>query len=398
MEEELVNLKLNIIQMKTVTQTLKPKEEFEKMKPIIENQIERLKKESQNLPEEAKNNFQNIAEQIKQTQSQVKSFVNRYFKPGSLAFYFFQSQIGIFDKKLGEISQLSKEISNENLNQKINKANEILGSILITTLQFRQIAETLKGQENLSISQSDLDLFTKEAEKLYSFWAKNAELQAKKDAYKIAISQIETYLKALSEALSKEDSREYEKKIQELEAKVSQLESQLPKTILKTPIRAKVSKIFKKEGDFFDPQKREPLLELLPQVSYEIEAKIPAEFVSKIKEGMPVEITCPGIDQKLSGKIALLSPEQSLAKIAPDNLLQNIAPNMHCDVFATLIYKENVLVLPKEALKKEKNDYYVEVLQGKRKIKRKVKVGVVQQNLVEIVEGLKEKEKVILPK
>ncbi len=74
-----------------------------------------------------------------------------------------------------------------------------------------------------------------------------------------------------------------------------------------------------------------------------------------------------------------------------------IKPTMTADIIIQSERRENVLVVPGEAVKKINNETTVEVLQGREVKEKEIEIGLEGSNdMVEVISGLKEGEKVIL--
>lgn len=77
-------------------------------------------------------------------------------------------------------------------------------------------------------------------------------------------------------------------------------------------------------------------------------------------------------------------------------LPEGIKPGMTADIEITSASKENILVIPEEAIKKEDGKNFVKVYKNGKIEKREIKVGLKGDGKVEVVSGLKEGEKIIL--
>jgi macrolide-specific efflux system membrane fusion protein len=69
---------------------------------------------------------------------------------------------------------------------------------------------------------------------------------------------------------------------------------------------------------------------------------------------------------------------------------------MTTNVTLYLEMRKNVLTIPTSAIKRERGERFVTVIDGDKKVHRKVKIGWNSNGTTEIVSGLNEGEKVII--
>lgn len=137
-----------------------------------------------------------------------------------------------------------------------------------------------------------------------------------------------------------------------------------------------------------------------------VETQVDEVDIGDIREGTPALITVDAYpDKNFTGKVTQISPmasiEQNLTffdvKIEifdPANLLR---VNMSADVKIIPKKKENALAIPLEVLKGKKNEYYVLVKKNPGKFeKQDIKIGIENDKYVEVVEGLKENDEILL--
>lgn len=137
-----------------------------------------------------------------------------------------------------------------------------------------------------------------------------------------------------------------------------------------------------------------------------VETQVDEVDIGNIREGTPALITVDAYpDKNFTGKVTQVSPMASIEQnltffnvkveiFDPSNLLR---VNMSADVKIIPRKKENALAIPLEALKGKKNDYYVLVKRNPKKIeKQAIKIGIENDRYVEVVEGLKENDEILL--
>lgn len=137
--------------------------------------------------------------------------------------------------------------------------------------------------------------------------------------------------------------------------------------------------------------------------------EIASENLSKLKVGMDAYAVAG--DKKLTGKVVsidegnpmsqfLQGPQSSkenthTATIKLDSLPQPARMGQQLAVTINIDQKENVLIVPKTAIKYFESTPYVKVIQDDNKIEKFVKLGIDNGNEVEILEGVSEGEEVM---
>jgi multidrug efflux pump subunit AcrA (membrane-fusion protein) len=69
---------------------------------------------------------------------------------------------------------------------------------------------------------------------------------------------------------------------------------------------------------------------------------------------------------------------------------------MTTNVTIYLEIKKNVLTIPTSAIKRDKGERFVTVIDGDKQVQRKVKIGWNSNGTTEIVSGLNEGEKIVI--
>jgi HlyD family secretion protein len=142
-----------------------------------------------------------------------------------------------------------------------------------------------------------------------------------------------------------------------------------------------------------------PLMTLVDLSVLEVELEIPETYAADLGIGMPAEITTP--DGKAMGKLSALSPEvvrnQVLARVRftgaqPSNLRQSQR------VSARLLIEEkaNVLTLPRGPFVETGGGRFAYVVEGNVAERRPIRVGATSVSAVEIQDGVKEGDKVVV--
>jgi len=378
-----------------------PKEEEIELAKV---NFEKAKGDFENFPSQVSSSFNYFYLKLKQIKDQIQVIKDLYFSDPLSYSQDFRAEKENIERNIEELESEKEEISTSNVKDKVEKVDQILNSIFSSLEKMRKIMDDVKEMKN--ISQSNILLLDSQKEIVNSLISQNLSLKTNYNLLKSALDSAQKNLNLLQSQPKKEDVEIYEAKVKEAENQVLILENNLEKTKLKSPVSGTVAKVFKEEGEKVEAMMKDIVFQILPEKNFEIEVDIYEEDVAKIKIGDPVEITFPSIEnQKFFGKVTFIDPIEKIkdgvvyygVKILPESLPENVLPGMSCDLKIIVERKENVLIVPEEALKKKDGEYFVDVFEGGKIFERKVKVGIFGDNFVEILEGLKEGEKVLLP-
>lgn len=225
--------------------------------------------------------------------------------------------------------------------------------------------------------------------------AASGALQSAKDSYD-----------GLTAAPRSEDASLLQAQIRQSEAQVQLLKSQINDTILVSPVDGQVAAINLEPGETAQPMAAGGVVSILPSDPYEITVDIYEEDIVKVKPGNEVSISLIAFpDRKFSGKVTSVEPGQKLVngivyyetKISFNDAPENLKPGMSADIVITTASKDDVLAVPESSLQKKGDTYYVQVLENGLVSERTVQTGLKSKNEVEITDGLREGEKVIIP-
>jgi len=133
-------------------------------------------------------------------------------------------------------------------------------------------------------------------------------------------------------------------------------------------------------------------------------ASVDETDIAQVELGQQVDITLDAYpDELFEGIVTKIDPEtvveQNVTTIPVTVEIQNpdarLKPGMNATCNFIVDRKENVLVVPTEAVKDEDGHYTVTVIKDGKQIERSVEVGLAGDNYTEIVAGLKEGEEVV---
>jgi len=220
---------------------------------------------------------------------------------------------------------------------------------------------------------------------------------------KVQLKKAEDELNLLTAKARQEDIDAVKAKIKQNEAKISLLKTKISKSYLKSPIQGKITDIKKEEGEVV--QAHEPVVSLLSQQPFQIEADIYEEDIVKVKVGDPVTINIVAFpNESLKGKVCAIDPVEKVIdgvvyyKVTIDfgKEKKGLKPGMTADIVIETDKRENVLIIPKEAIKKRNGKNTVWVFENGEVKEKEIEIGLVGDDFAEVVSGLKEGEEIII--
>jgi len=201
-----------------------------------------------------------------------------------------------------------------------------------------------------------------------------------------------------------EDKSLYEAKVKQAQSQVDALENQVEETVLRSPAAGQIVEVKKRAGELVQPALQEAAIVLLPDDDYEIEVDIYEEDVVKVKIGNSVDISLVAFPEKaFGGKVISIDPAEKLVEgvvyyevvIGFEEAPDDIRPGMTADISIKTALRENVLILPEDVIFERDGKNFVEVLINDKLTEKEVEIGLAD-DMVEIISGLEEGEKVIL--
>ena len=203
-----------------------------------------------------------------------------------------------------------------------------------------------------------------------------------------------------------EDVDLYQAQVDKARAEVQILENKIQEASLKSPVDGQIIEIKKRAGELVQSALSDSVVIILPTDTYEIEADIYEEDVVKMNIGNEVDISLIAFpDQTFKGRVISVDPAEKLVEgvvyyktiIDFEKIPEGVKPGMTADLVIKTASKENVLIIPRNAINKKDGKTIVETLNGKNIGEREVKIGLEGNNdMAEIISGLNEGEKVII--
>jgi HlyD family secretion protein len=356
--------------------------------------------------------------QIYNALSFIKEFIEEYvsvYDQNAKKIMSARTEVSDAEKQAKVYLEAAKEGSAES--ESINQALSVMRDSLKTTFDGLEVTravidDSVVYRNNVSSSdKTSLDTLKTNANSAI------VNIVASQQAISSGRSSLETARTSLEEAenrlsLVTAESRQvdidlYQAQIRQAEARVLLYENQLSQSRLVSPLSGKIAEINKRVGELVQPALQDAVMVILPEIPYEIRADIYEEDVVKTAIGNPVDITLVAFPGKtFAGRIVSISPAEKLVDgvvyyevtIGLDEAPEGMKPGMSADIVIKTNSKDNVLVIPEEAIMINDARNFVEVFVDGKIEERDVEVGLegTSDDMVEIISGLEQGEKVIL--
>jgi RND family efflux transporter MFP subunit len=150
-----------------------------------------------------------------------------------------------------------------------------------------------------------------------------------------------------------------------------------------------------------------PIVSIISSSEFEIESNVPEADIAKLELGDDAEATLDayGRDVVFSLKVVAIDPVETIidgvatykATFQFSEKSELIKSGMTADIDILTDYRQNVIIIPQRALITKNGDKFVRLLQQGETKESRVKTGLVgSDGNIEITEGLKEGDQIII--
>ena len=195
--------------------------------------------------------------------------------------------------------------------------------------------------------------------------------------------------------------------VEQAEANLDYAKVQLEYTKITAPISGIVSSVSTQEGETVAASFSAPtFVTIIDLERLEVWAYVDETDIGRIRENQKATFTVDTYsDTDFEGIITAIYPKA----VIQDNVVNYVTtlkitdfrekilrPEMTTNVTIYLEMRKNVLTIPTSAIKRDKGERFVTVIEDDKQIQRKVKIGWNSNGNTEIVSGLNEGEKVVI--
>ncbi len=190
--------------------------------------------------------------------------------------------------------------------------------------------------------------------------------------------------------------------VEEAQAALATADRQLGRTRVRSPISGSVVKRFVGVGEQVDGTPAQPLLEIANVDRVEVAAHVPADRLSRVREGLPVVVTSDAYpDAAFAGEVIAIAPavdpatNAALVRIRVANPERRLKVGMFAQARIALQVRRGVLVVPPSAVSKSEKGASVYVVAGDEAKRTPVKTGLETPEAVEVLSGVQQGQKVL---
>ena len=225
-----------------------------------------------------------------------------------------------------------------------------------------------------------------------------------KNQYEIADVQYQSAQESYElviEGATEEDIKSVEAQVRQTKAALDMAKYQLKNTQITAPISGKVTSIVVSSGEMISPSI--PLLSIIDVSRIFVKVGISEKDISKIKEGQKVSLEIDAFpEEKFQGEVVSKGVAVDQISKTLEVKIEILQPEMDIPVgvFARgdILVKTNqdALVIPSSALTRKRDGIYVYVIEEGIARQKEVVLGIIQDERVEILKGLSEKEEIVV--
>ncbi len=196
------------------------------------------------------------------------------------------------------------------------------------------------------------------------------------------------------------------------QSSISSMQRRLAKSVVTAPFSGTIDEVITEEGSTVSPGMT-PLFRIVNLNDMYIEVEVPETYIASVNEGTDVKVEFPVLGETVESKVRQSSSYINPAnrsfriEIPVKNESQNIKPNLTARIKVNDYTKENAILIPLAVISENQNgEQYVMVAENLKEQgdgystavakRRIVHTGKTSDNMVEIKEGLKKGETIIV--
>jgi RND family efflux transporter MFP subunit len=268
-------------------------------------------------------------------------------------------------------------------------------------IQLKQQLESARTQ--LEVARTNKDIAKANLEKINK-GARPEEIQSSLAGVKQAEAALER-AKAnhakLKGGASVEEIISSEAQLKQAEASLDLAQLKLEDAVIKSPISGYIATVNIEEGEMISPGS--PVVNVLSLNPVYVNAGVSAQVIKNIEKGDKVKVNIFAYQNKdKTGTIEMISPTinpqtQSFpVKVKVTNQDNTIKGGMVADIHFTLTQQTNSLIVPVDAVLDIDGDPYLYVIEDGRAVRRNIKLGLINKQRVEVVDGVEVNETIVV--
>jgi HlyD family secretion protein len=335
-----------------------------------------------------------------------------------------ENKENIKDAKIESKSYLDiarNQQTNENIDDAVSEIKKLLASVSNPLIVIRDQCEksvyantvssankTLLNTEKTNINTASTNLTNSEQTISSTKLTNESNINTAQTSVSTAQGVLKTAqngLNLITASPQKTDIDLYEAQLAKAESQVKYLENQIQESYLYAPVDGQITEIKKRTAEMI--LSGSEMIVLLPADPFQIEVNIYEEDIVKINVGNPVNISLVAFpDQMFKGNVISINPAEQLfegvvyykVKINFEDIIDQAKPGMTADLVIKTDFRENVLIIHEDAIQEKDGQTIVEVLKNGDIKEIEIEIGLkgTDDDMVEVISGLLEGEKVVL--
>ncbi|MHB0871450.1 MAG: efflux RND transporter periplasmic adaptor subunit [Chloroflexota bacterium] len=320
-------------------------------------------------------------------------------------------------------AQQAYDTAKANYDAAVQKLNDLMAGPLATELQSAQTSVD-QAQANLKTAQAKLDQMKQGPQATDLASAQNsveqakatlASAQAKLDqlrqgptdadlkAAKSSLASARTDLASKTGPPKSSALLKAQEAVKQAQVSLDQARNDLKNATLVAPFDGIVSAVSGNVGEMVGSA---TVVTLVDPKSVRIDATVDESDVARIVAGQPVSVSFDALpDQRMQGKVVAVAPAGTtqqgvvsyLVSVGIEALNRTLPAGMSASLTIETERKDNVLLVPNRAVRTAGKAKTVEVMSGGKSETRTVQTGASNDQMIEIVSGVKGGEQVVIP-
>jgi macrolide-specific efflux system membrane fusion protein len=295
---------------------------------------------------------------------------------------------GVIRAKIGAEVKVGARISGRVEKLYANIGDVVKKGQVIARLEQEDLkAKVNEANMNLKINEANLDLAQKNLQRMQNLYAKDFVSKDKVDVaerdYKAAVAQSN-----------------------QIKETIRYNETQMSYANIYAPISGIIASVATQQGETVSASSLNvpTFVTIVDLNRLEIYAYVDETDIGKIKPGFEATFTVDSFpDKDFKGKVTAIYPKATIQDnvvyyitvISIENPEGKLKPDMTVNATILLNKRENVFAVPSKAIKREGGKKVVTVLENNKPVQKAVKTGWKDSAYTEIIEGLKEGDKVV---
>ena len=305
-----------------------------------------------------------------------------------------------------------------NYDLEIERANKQIEAI---TASYNEVARGANFQEvsneklNINTLENNLDYAKKNYEKIKTLYENNVVSKVEYEEVENNVMILENRLQEaknnyelLLKGVSSNIKNQYEAQVEEIMVQIKILEKNKEQSTIKAEFDGIITELNVNQGGM--TQAGVAVVEIQDENNLGIYVELLSEEATEATKGMTIviknqnkeeeidELKIDRIHPKALSKISELGVEQKRVRVEADikNNKNNLKIGTEVDAVIILVQKDNVLLVEKDAVYELSDKDYVTVQNGEMTEEREITIGLKDDDYVEVLSGLNEKEVVLI--